>query len=723
MNTTSQGVVLPQSSPDPGSEIANETDSDPNSLSSFIALGRRVIDAERAAELQSLSRAKFADGSPQLARMRVKDTASGLGATALLALEPVNGMKLALGHRELSSGDFVQLSSSGLVAAGKDDDETSDVRGTVWRITPENIIVSVDTESLDSSFLDAKRIRVQKRGNDITFKRQRDALTELSSSGIMHPVADVLFGGGAPLEDQDMSLKAAAFLEQRLSSIPSSLRLNEFQREAVIAAVSSSQVTLIHGPPGTGKTMTMAHAISACVRLRAEKVLACAPSNIAADTLLERVLEVDPSLRCVRVGNPARLLDTVLDCSLDSLLHDEFSSLGRQIHRDISVAQKSLWRSGAKRDERAAARAMLKELRKELRQRERSTMRFILEGADVVVTTCAGAADRRLVKLRNARSSAGDGERQDSFDVCFLDEAAQAVEPLAWCALLRARRCVLAGDDCQLPPTILTEVDDLRNSALNLTAFSRAKRVLGKSRVHVLRRQYRMHAVIGQFSSEQFYDRKLIHDETVADRSLFDLVKSRATIDNSSSIFMTDLSAAIVFIDTCGCDFYETTESAETPRGTKKGSSGPEDDSGSRLNEGEAGIVLAHVQNLLGAGVAPDEISVITPYAAQCRRLRNALSDGDLAKIECGTVDSYQGRENEVIIFSATRSSEQGGKDGVGFLGDSRRFNVAVTRAKKSFTLIGDSATLSNGHPTLARFIEYVERRTLADYRSAFSYM
>jgi superfamily I DNA and/or RNA helicase len=339
------------------------------------------------------------------------------------------------------------------------------------------------------------------------------------------------------------------------------------------------------------------------------------------------------------------------------------------------------------------------------------------------VTTCAGSADRKLYNLRRFESGATEEHGECPFDVCFLDEAAQAIEPLAWCALLRARRCVLAGDDCQLPPTIMTEMDDIRRAAMELTGFSRAKRVLGSTGLHLLRRQYRMHAVIGQFSSELFYDRKLVHDDAVADRSLADMVTGRTPAQTDALAFPTDLSAAIIFIDTCGCDYYETTERSGRQLMDAKGSTTIGDDTGSRLNEGEAGLVRDHIENLLEAGVAPSEISVITPYAAQCRRLRNLLCDGIYADIECGTVDSYQGRENEAIVFSATRSSEHGGKDGVGFLGDARRFNVALTRAKRSFTLIGDSATLANGHPILARFIEYVERRTLADYRSAFSYM
>lgn len=262
-----------------------------------------------------------------------------------------------------------------------------------------------------------------------------------------------------------------------------------------------------------------------------------------------------------------------------------------------------------------------------------------------------------------------------------------------------------------------------------------------------------MHAVIGQFASENFYAGRLVHDESCAAGDVRSLSNSRTVGDivdittTATPDFPGDLTAALIFIDTAGLEFFETLDSisqegepldAGRRRRSSSETAGPKPsvgadgstvnpkvaDVGSRLNEGEAGLAVAHIQNFVALGVLPEDIGCISPYSAQVRRLRHLLDQANLRGVECGSVDSFQGREKEVIVFSATRSSDMGGKNGIGFLAETRRFNVAVTRAKKSFTLIGDSATLAstNGHPLLGRFIDYVERRTLGDYRSGFSY-
>jgi superfamily I DNA and/or RNA helicase len=718
---------------------ADDIVADSDTLSTFLALGRLVVEGEREAELHSLTSASAGADSPQLARMRVADTSSGIGGSILLALAPIDGAKLALGNRELQAGDYVSVSAS--VPSGDD----HDLRAIVWRITSDHVVISADADAVDGRILDAKRLRVDKRGNDVTYKRQIAALTKLAAV-FRHPVADVLFGRTSASTNASVAARVAEFLDSGNIASPTigtpggCSKLNAEQRAAVISAVAADQLAVIHGPPGTGKTATLASAIVASVRVKGERVLACAPSNVAADNLLERLVQVGPGLKCVRVGNPARLSSTVLERSLDSLLQDEFSSVGRQIQRDISVAQKLLWRPGAKRDEREQAHTTLRELRKEIKRRESDYMQFILEGADVVVTTVAGGADRKLSVIRGAGVSEDVDDSRYPFDSVFMDEAATALEPLAWCSMLRGVKCVLAGDDRQLPPTVLTRDYELRQKALKLTAFARARKVLGTPAVHLLTRQYRMNAVIGQFSSEEFYRSRLVHDESVAKRTLGDLVSSRIELKSEKSetgggnlFFPTDLSACLLFIDTAGSDFFETTESGmkissqvESQGGKGKRSTASheiDEDVGSRLNEGEAGLVAAHVLNLVRGGVLASEIYVITPYSAQCRRLRVLLSGTEgLEGVECGTVDSMQGKEAEAIVFSAVRSSERAA-GGIGFLRDSKRFNVAVTRAKRSFCLIGDSGTLANGHPVLERFISYVERRTLAEYRSAFSYM
>jgi superfamily I DNA and/or RNA helicase len=650
----------------------------------FVSLGRRVVEAEHAAELSSLALAR--ETPPQLDRMRLADTSGGVGGRVLLALAPMDGSRMALSGRELSAGDSVQVDPSG-------------VRGVVWRITGEHVVVSVDAEALEGDGMDG-RISVLKLASDVTYQRQVAALERLEGS-FRHPVADAMFGVTSPSFDAALRAAAAAHVAASAEMYPDAL--NGEQREAVGAAVAANQLALVHGPPGTGKTATLAAAIQASVRVRGERVLACAPSNVAADTLLERLVALDGGLRVVRLGNPARLLESVLECSLDELLSEEHGSVGRQIQRDISVVQKVLWRRAPKA-EKAEARGKLRLLQKEQQRREQEATMFILERADVVVCTCAGAFDRKLRGMRGAGVEEDTADARYPFDAVFIDEAANALEPTAWCAMLLGRRCVLAGDDKQLPPTLLTDDAVLRRAAVDLTAFGRARGALGGN-VVLLRRQYRMHAVIGQFSSEAFYKRALVHDESCRERDVGGLVLGRLGADGGGGAagidFAADLTSALVFIDTAGCDFFESTEAgvvdggppsrAAAARGKRKKSGGDaaglgggkkSEDCGSRLNEGEAGLVLAHCRNLVEqCRVLPEEIACISPYSAQCRRVRALLDEAQLRAIEVGTVDGLQGREKEVIVFSATRSSELGGKSGIGFLGETRRFNVAVSFA------------------------------------------
>lgn len=714
---------------------------DIDTLRGFVSVGRLVVEAEHAAELESLSVAR--ERPAQLERLRIADTSAGVGGMTLLALAQIDGSRIALTARELAPGDSVQL-LAGPVRGGS---AASGARGVVWRLTDENIVVSIDDELIDGDLLDASKVRLVKLASDVTYQRQVKALDMLSATH-RHPIADALFGVTSPSFDEDLHQKVRSHLDAaptHSAEAPFS-DLNDQQKLAVCVAVSASSVAVIHGPPGTGKTKTLAASIHASVRVRGERVLACAPSNVAADTLLERLVAHDPSLRVVRVGNPARLSDAVLDCHIDELLSDEHGGVGRQIQRDISVAQRVFWRKSS-RSERVEAREQLRSLRKEQRKRERDATLFIVERADVIISTLAGAFDKKLAGMRGAGLE-HEADARYPFHSVFIDEAANALEPMAWCAMMLGRRCIVAGDDRQLPPTLVFDDAELRGVARDLTAFRRARSVLKKNDVQLLQRQYRMHEVIGQFSSECFYGSNLIHDGSCATGSVERMVSSRAPEGESgfAADFPTDLTSALIFIDTAGLEFYETSESGlvdlgvpDAKRKSKSmGSAGGRSsvatvnasahpkllDVGSRLNEGEAGLALAHVQNMISVGVRPSEIACISPYSAQVRRLRELLDQRKLQAVECGSVDAFQGREKEVIVFSATRSSEMGGKNGIGFLAETRRFNVALTRAKKSFTLIGDSGTLasSNGHPILQRFIEYVERRTLGDYRSGFSY-
>jgi len=265
------------------------------------------------------------------------------------------------------------------------------------------------------------------------------------------------------------------------------------------------------------------------------------------------------------------------------------------------------------------------------------------------------------------------GER--TFDLAVIDEAAQAVEPACWIPLLRAGRIVLAGDHCQLPPTIVSPAAAREGFAVSLP-----ERLLKQLGPHVARRlttQYRMHEAIMGFSSAEFYESSLIADETVRQHRLVDLPQVAANP-------LTD--SPLAFIDTAGAGYDEELEP----------------DGESRRNPQEADIVAKQVEALLGAGLSADGIAVIAPYAAQVRLLRERL--GSLG-MEIDTVDGFQGREKEAVVISLVRANAKGE---IGFLGDTRRMNVALTRARRKLIVIGDSATIG-GHPFYARLLEYFE--------------
>jgi predicted DNA helicase len=250
---------------------------------------------------------------------------------------------------------------------------------------------------------------------------------------------------------------------------------------------------------------------------------------------------------------------------------------------------------------------------------------------------------------------------------------------------LRADRVVLAGDPCQLPPTVLSPEAADRGLAVSL--MERVMALLGPGVSRLLAVQYRMHADVMGFSSAEFYGGELVADELVVGHRLCDLPGVRAEP-------LTE--APLTFIDTAGAGYDEE----------------PEEDTESRLNPQEAGLAARYVRRLLDAGVAPADVAVIAPYAGQVRRLRDLLRD--VPGLEIDSVDGFQGREKEAVVISLVRSNPEGE---IGFLNDVRRTNVALTRARRKLVVVGDSATLSH-HPFYQRLLTYFEDR--GGYRSVW---
>ncbi|MCA9093264.1 MAG: AAA family ATPase [Planctomycetaceae bacterium] len=438
--------------------------------------------------------------------------------------------------------------------------------------------------------------------------------------------------------------------------------IDESQREAVDFALSAKDLAIIHGPPGTGKTTAIVELIRQSIN-RGEKVLACAPSNLAVDNLLERLLASGE--RAIRIGHPARVLPTLREKTLDVIVENhpdyklakEWTKEAWNLRKQAGKYTRTPPPPGFRRDLREEAKKLLNEAAK----LEARLVDYLLDSATVVCATLTGVNEELL------------GDRQ--FDLVVIDEAAQTTEPPCWIPILRSARIVLAGDHCQLPPTVVSA-----EAARQGFDVSLMERLMTHNPEQISRRlttQYRMHDEIMSFSSEEFYEGSLRGAPQVASHLLHDL----------SHVETNPITeTAIRFFDTAGSHCTEQTET----------------EGSSRENRGEAEYVSQQVAELLKSGVRPEEIGVITPYGAQARLLREMIAERG---VEVDTVDGFQGREKEAVLISLVRSNTSGE---LGFLTDTRRMNVALTRARRKLIVFGDSSTLAH-LDFYNRLLEYFE--------------
>lgn len=448
--------------------------------------------------------------------------------------------------------------------------------------------------------------------------------------------------------------------------------LNAQQQSAANAVWSRAPLTLLHGPPGTGKTRTLVTAVSGLVE-GGEKILASAPSNMAVDVLVERLS--GEGLNVVRVGHPMRVSEHVLERTLDAQVQRQ-PEFGRVVktRQEAEQRQREADRyvrnfGSEQREARRAARAEARALRKEAEELEAYLSEKVIREADVVCATLVGCDDRRL--------------RGVKFDVAVVDEAAQALPPATLIPMRRASRLVLCGDPCQLPPIVKSR----QGRVLERTMLERLIEAHPSSTV-MLEVQHRMHEAIMSAGNAHFYDGRLTAHDTVAQATLEGL-------------------RPWLWVDTAGCGFEE--------RRSEEG--------GSVSNRDEAAFVLDRAAEWLH--MHPDmSLGIVAPYAAQVELLRDLWHErvvaGDVqgqAKVTIHTVDGFQGQERDGMIVSMTRSNDRGE---VGFLQESRRIHVAQTRAKHACMLVGDSATLSSD-PYLGWLLEHAQE--MEAYDSAWSWM
>ena len=595
-----------------------------------------VAEAERLNERRQRQKGPDAEKSGEtLLDLVVTDEDAGLGGRYLITLVKRN-RTLQLPWNRLRVGSPVILTPN--------DDLSGDAcQGVVTSISRKSIQVAVN------DYPDAERLRIDLSPDEITRKRMLNALKRAQDArGRTKELRDILLG------QRELSFK-------NQEDCQFNTELNESQQAAIRFALSASDVAIIHGPPGTGKTTTIVELICQAISKR-QKVLACAPSNTAVDNLLEKL--VDARQKAVRLGHPARVSERLHEHTLDAqVARHELTDLIREMRREAENLFRQAGKftrakpvHGAKREMRQDA----KRLKADVRMLEQQAIDSIIDNANVVCATTT--LDESLL-----------GDRR--FDLVVIDEACQSTEPGCWIPVLRADRLVLAGDHCQLPPTVLS-----KQAAKDGLAVSLLERLVGVYGDRVTRRlnvQYRMHDQIMNFSSEQFYDGTLQSHGSVSGHVLTDLNyvdEQLVTIE------------PVTFIDSAGAGWDEEIE----PDGLSK------------RNIQEAELVLRKITELQDAGLRGRDIAVIAPYAAQVRWLRQNSPD---ERVEIDTVDGFQGREKEAVIISLVRSNPEGE---IGFLADARRMNVALTRARRKLIVIGDSATVG-GNDFFAKLLEYFE--------------
>ena len=408
--------------------------------------------------------------------------------------------------------------------------------------------------------------------------------------------------------------------------------LNISQQEAVRGILGNRRLSIVHGPPGTGKTTTLVEAIR-LLTAAGEKVLVSAPSNTAVDHIARGLLH--KGIRILRVGNvskthPELYAHTPEGRMTGSTESKEIKQLKIRAAEFRKMAHKYKRHYGPEeREQRRLLLQEVKQIRSHIRQLEAYHEEKLRTDAQVILGTPIGLYDAEIDRLH--------------FHTLVMDEAGQCIEPLAWCIFPLADRYVLAGDPYQLPPTVLS--DAAARMGFNRSLLETA--VHQGFPVHLLTVQYRMPSIIAGFSSAYFYGGQL---ETAS--------------------HLQQREATLIFIDTAGTGFSEQTGA----------------DGSSMQNEGELQIIQ---QLLEENSAAADNTALITPYAGQAEAARSLLG----TTIRISTIDSFQGQETGHVLISLVRSNEEGN---IGFLKDYRRMNVAITRAQAQLTVIGDSATLGN---------------------------
>lgn len=543
------------------------------------------------------------------------------------------------------------------------------VNGVINQVKKELMVVTLQADEIPD-WMERNRLGVDLLFDEASYREMEFALKKVISNDNQRV---------SEFRDIFLGTVDAEFNEKPKVPVPD---LNDSQNQACERIANAKDVAIVHGPPGTGKTTTLIGAIQDAV-ISNLSILVCAPSNAAVDLLVEKL--TDRGIQTLRLGHPARVEEKILNQTLDAktAFHESFrelKKLRKETNQYLNLAKQYKRNFGP--EERAQRKRMFAEVSR-IREAAKSLEEYIqfdiFKRTQVFASTLVGASSYHLKGM--------------TFDVVFIDEAAQGLEAATWIPILKAKKVVFAGDHFQLPPTIKSYA--AAKEGLAETLFEKVI-LRNPQAAQLLDLQYRMPEVIMGFSNKWFYKSKL-----------------KASSSTRSHSFPNE--STLEWIDTAGSGFLEQVES----------------ESLSTYNPEEARFACTHLNRLITSiGIAKFKaegwtIGFIAPYGAQVRLLRRIIFESfdfpnlrafsELITID--TVDGFQGQERDLMIISLTRSNDRGE---IGFLSEERRMNVALTRAKRKLVLIGDSSTLAV-HPFFDSLMSYVEEKE--GYRSVWEFM
>lgn len=575
--------------------------------------------------------------------LKINETGYGLGAYPFVVVErPVDR------HRhQFQAGAPVSLFSA------KEGNEEESIHGMIGYVDESRMKITFHLDELPD-WVDEGKIGVNLLFDSKSYDEMFKALSEVINceKGRLKDLREIILGFKNPEFENRMNVHL--------------VRLNPSQNQALNDILNAEDIALVHGPPGTGKTTTLVESILEITKEN-KRVMVCAASNAAVDHLTKSLAA--RGINVVRIGNLAKIdednssrtMDVLLAADRDFKKIKELKKRAVELRKIGGKYKRSFGREEA--EQRKLLFQEAKNIGKEARELEQYIVNKIIDSAQVIACTLIG--------------STNDYIRDRRFDVVYIDEAGQALEPACWVPILRAEKVVMAGDPYQLPPTVKSMEAD--RAGLSKTLLE--KGILRHERVSLLKTQYRMHRDIMAFSNEKFYNNQLEAHESVAD------------------VLLESHLMAVEFIDTAGCGYNE-----------QEG-----EDGDSRANPEEAALISRYIERELMAVQGSQQIAIISPYRAQIGVL-DEMFKGD-QRIIVNTIDSFQGQEREIVLISLVRSNETGE---IGFLKDYRRLNVALTRAKKKLVVFGDSATLASDK-FYSDFISFCEK--INAYRTAWEYL